>query len=248
MPEVEIKNPKVEKHKGQGQCNQGAYDDDFHGQVALGTCRLRFFRSLFPAEFLFGHSQSRFDGTRGFYYPDDPGHCNAADPDVSGITGKDLLGAHLAYGLQNSASHQVNDLFSPDEVHQRDDTEPGQKRPAANDESVFQADDISQSEDCGTDVQFSHQFGLIGKGNSPGDHPGSENFAPPSERGDDEIVKAAYQAADEQVAGAFATRFPAYQYLCGGGGFREREFSVHIFYKIFPERYYEKDPQYASQE
>ena len=77
---------------------------------------------------------------------------------------------------------------------------------------------------------------------------GGDGFAPCAERGDDEIVEAADQTAEYQCLGIVSSAFAAYQYLCGGRGFRERILAVHLLDEVFSERNQEEDAQDSAQE
>ena len=107
---------------------------------------------------------------------DDTRHGDAAYADMACIVLENLLRCHFTYGLQHARVHQVDDLIAPNEVHARDDDEPYQHGATANDEGVFQTDDVTQTEHGSACVHLEHQFGFVGQGSAPTHHAGGEGL------------------------------------------------------------------------
>ena len=83
---------------------------------------------------------------------------------MTGVGCKDLVGCHLCDRGAQTGVHQINYLVSKEDVHQRNDDEPYEERTAADDESIFEANDITQTEHCSTYVKFKHHFCLVSYG------------------------------------------------------------------------------------
>ena len=75
---------------------------------------------------------------------------------------EDLVRAHLSDCRRKTRVHQVDDLPTPDDIHQRDYHQPHQETSAADDEGVLQTDNIAQTEDCGPGVDLQQELRLVG--------------------------------------------------------------------------------------
>ena len=111
---------------------------------------------------------------------------------------ENIFRSHRTDGGGDARVHQVDHLVAPDEVHARDDDEPHEYGAAADDEGVFQADDVAQAKDGRARVHLEHQLGFVGQGRAPAHHAGGEGLRPPAESGDDEVIQTTNQAADNQ--------------------------------------------------
>ena len=166
---------------------------------------------------------------------------------MSCIILEDLVRRHLADSQCLSGIHEVNDIASPDEVHQRNDDEPYKETSAADDECVLESDNITQTKDRCTGVDFKYDLCLLCDGSSPWKYLGSQCLAPKSECGNYEIIETSDDAAYEQGLGSLAAAFSAYEYLCGCGCFRERILSVLFLHEVLSERNQEQDAEDTSQ-
>ena len=111
------------------------------------------------------------------------------------VVAENFVRRHVADCLGNAGIHKVNDLSAPENVHQRDDDEPYKETSAADDECVFQADDIAETEDGCACVELQYNFGLVRHVLSCLHHCRGYRFAPRSECRDDEIVETADETA-----------------------------------------------------
>ena len=161
---------------------------------------------------------------------------------------ENLFRCHLADGLGNAGAHQVDDIGSPDEVHQGDDYQPNKQRTAADNEGILQADDIAQAQHGRASVHLEHQLGFIGHRRTPAHYRGGDGFGPGSEGGYGEVVQAADEARADERLGAGPAAFAADEHLRGGSGLRERILPVHFLHKILAERNQEQDTQHAAQQ
>ena len=160
---------------------------------------------------------------------------------------EDGLGRHRADSLGHVAD-DIQHFRAPDKVHQGDDDQPYEERTAADDEGVFQADDIAETGHSRTYVELEDQLGLVGHGSAPGQHLGRNGLSPPAEGRNDEVVDTSYQAADEQQLGILAAVLAADEHLGGGSRLREGILPVHILDKIFSERNEEKYTEHAAEQ
>ena len=167
---------------------------------------------------------------------------------MPGVILENLVRRHLADGIHYTGVHEVDDIAAPDEVHQRDDHKPHQEGTAANDEGIFQADDIAEAENCCACIEFQYELGLVGHDLSPMHHGSGDGLAPGSERCNHEVVQTAYYTADKQGLGALSASFTVDQHLGGGGSLREGILSVHFLDEILPERNEEKNAEHASEQ
>ena len=167
---------------------------------------------------------------------------------MAGIVLENLLGRHLRNGLHHAGVHQIDHLSAPEEVHKRDDDQPHQQAAAANDEAIFQADDVAQAQHGGAGVELQHHLGFIGQGLAQADHRRGKRLAPGTEGGNDKVVQTAHQTGCEQGLGTSSAALAAYEHLRGGRGFREGVLAVHLAHEIFPERNEEQDAQHAAQQ
>ena len=88
---------EVEEYEHQGQSDEQTDDYDLHGQVSLCAGLLSFGAGLLAAELLAGQAESGLDDAGRLDDADDAGCGDAADADVAGVVGKDLLRRHRAY-------------------------------------------------------------------------------------------------------------------------------------------------------
>ena len=167
---------------------------------------------------------------------------------MSRIFLENLVRRHFPDGLGDARAHEVDYLTAPDDIHERDDDQPYQEASAADDECVFQSDNVAETEHGRTRIELEHELGLVGNGLSDRYHGGGQCLSPGSEGGDDEVVQSADQSAEYQCFGALSPAFAANQHLGGGRGLRERILSVHLLYEILPERNQEEDSQHASEQ
>lgn len=138
-----------------------------------------------------------------------PGGGYASDAYVAGIVGEDLFGGHGTYRGGYAGAHEVNHAVSEEDIHEGYDDEPYQERAAADDEGVFESDDVAQAEYCRSYIYLYYKFGIGRYLFAPWQHSGCECLGPPSESRDDEVVDTSDQTAEEQGLGTFASRLPA---------------------------------------
>ena len=167
---------------------------------------------------------------------------------MAGVSLENLLGSHLAHGRGDAGTHQVQHVAAPDEVHQRDDDQPHQEGAAADDEGIFKADDIAQSQHGRAGVHLQDQLGLVGHGCAPAHHRGGDGLGPGAEGGDHEVVQTADETGGDKGLGTGTAALTADEHLRGGGGFRERILSVHLLHEVLAERDQEQDAQHAAQQ
>src|SRR5512138_3028529 len=96
---------------------------------------------------------------------------------------------------------------------------PGHKRAGTYDSCIPQSDDIAQSDDSCTHVEFEYNFSFIGHHLSHRQNPGSEDLAPPAKSCNDEIIDTAYEPADQQQCSLVTSFFARYQHLSGCSSF-----------------------------
>ena len=166
---------------------------------------------------------------------------------MAGVFTEYLFGRHFRYGGGDAGIHEVDDLSSPYQIHQRDDDQPYKETSATDDQGVFQPDYISETEDGCPGIQFEHKFGLVGNGGSERQDFRGDGVGPQPESGYDEIIKSSYETAEKEGLGPAASVFPADKHLCGGRSLRKRIFSMHFLDEIFPEGYQEEDSEDTSE-
>ena len=147
-----------------------------------------------------------------------------------------LLGAHLPDCHRHARVHQVDHLTAPDEVHQRNDHQPHKEAAAADDEGIFQTDDVAKTQDGGSGVELQNDLRLVGDGLSESQHRRAHRVRPSSESADDEVVKTTDETAHRKRARTLAAAFAAHKDLSCRGRLREWIFPVHLLDEIFPER------------
>ena len=166
---------------------------------------------------------------------------------MAGVILEYLLRGHILYHRGDSRVHQVDNLASPDEVHQRDYHKPYQQASAADYEGIFQTYYISQTEDGRAGIDLQDDLRLVGYRLADSQDSGAYGVRPGPERADHEIVQASHQAAHEQSTDTLAA-FSADQDLRGSRRLRERILPVHLLDEVLPERNQEQDAQDASQQ
>ena len=142
----------------------------------------------------------------------------------------------------------IEHAVAPDEGHARNDNPPHGQRTGADDGSVFQSDDISQTQYGRSGIHLEYQLGFLRQHFAEAAYAGGEILVPPSEGGHDEVVKTADDTRHQQrfrLAAAFLAR---YKHLRRCGRFGEGVFAVHVAYEIFTERDKEKNTQHTAQQ
>ena len=76
----------------------------------------------------------------------------------------------------------------------------------------------------------------------------AEHLFPPAECAEEEVVQTAHQTCHQQWLGLAAALLTADKHLCGGSGFREWEFAVHVLYEILTERNEEQNAEQTAEE
>ena len=167
---------------------------------------------------------------------------------MSCIFPENLVSRHFSDGLCNARSHQVDDLASPYYIDERYNHEPDQEAAAADDECVFEADDVAESEHGRPCVELEHELRLVGDCLSEGYDCGGQGLSPCSEGGYDEVVQSADEAAQDEGLRAVSAAFAANEHLRGRRCFRERIFPVHLLHEIFAERNQEQYAEHAAEQ
>ncbi len=221
-----------ESENGQ-QGDDDAEHDGFHGQVLFGAGDAVLGGRSLVGELVHRQANGALDDTERLDNADDAGRGDAADADMPCVPFEQLVGGQVK---------------TERKVRQRDDDQPHQQAAAADDETVFQADDISQAQHGGTGVEFQHHLGFVGEGLAETDDRRGDGLAPGTEGGDDKVVQTAHQTGGEQGLGTGSAALAAHEHLCGGRGFGEGIFAVHLAHEIFPEGNQEQDAQHAAQQ
>ena len=118
----------------------------------------------------------------------------------------------------------------------------------ASDGSIFQSDDIAQTEYGSSRIYFEYQFRFLSQHFSGSAYAGGEVLVPPAESGHDEVIQSTDHSRHQQRFGLAAALFSGHQHLCSSGCFGERIFAVHIADEIFAERNQKQDTQYTTQQ
>ena len=167
---------------------------------------------------------------------------------MPGIVLEDLFRSHVANGGSDARMHEVDDIGPPNEVHQRNNHQPHQQGAAADNEGIFEADDIAQAQHGRAGVHLEHQFGFVRQGGAPAHNGGGKGLRPGAEGGHGKVVQTADEARCDEGFGTGAAAFPANEHLRGGCCLREGIFPVHFLHKVLPERNEEQDAQHAAQQ
>ena len=101
MPQV-VQHSEVEEYEHQCEGDEQTDDYDLHRKVSLGACLLGLCAGFLAAELLAGQTESGLDDAGRLDDADDAGCGDAADADVAGVVGKDLLRRHRAYGRRQA--------------------------------------------------------------------------------------------------------------------------------------------------
>ena len=161
---------------------------------------------------------------------------------------EDLVCRHFTDCLGYTSVHKVDYLTSPDEVHKRNDDKPYKETAAADDEGVFESDDVSETENCSSCVHLKDNLCLFSQCCSPWKNLCGEGFAPESEGRYDEVIESSDESADQKGRCSLSAAFSAYEYLCGGSSFRKRIFSMLFLDEVLSEWNQEKDAEDSSEE
>ena len=82
----------------------------------------------------------------------------------------------------------VQHAVSPDEGHAGNDNPPYGKRTGTDDGSVFQSDDVAQTQNGSSGIYLEHELGFLGQHFAEAAYAGSEILVPPAEGCHDEVV------------------------------------------------------------
>ena len=244
--------PEEDKRGDDGK--DGGDADEAERQVALGSksCRLYvtllfLLLSLLSFHLLCRQSDGTLDDTPRLDDAYDSCHSDAADAYAAGVGREDVFGRHGADGLRDGAAAHVQYRVVEDQRHAGNDNPPHRQGADADDGGIFESDDVAQTEDSGTGVYLEHELGFLGNGLAKANHARCELTVPPAQRCHDKVVQTAQESGDEQGLSLAASLLAADQHLCGGCGFRERIFAVHVADEILAEGYHEQDAEDAAE-
>ena len=133
-------------------------------------------------------------------------------------------------------------------AEKRDQYEPYGERSGANIGRIPQAHDVAETEDGGAGVDLENDFHLVGQRFAPAGHAGRYFFGPPAESTDDKVVDSSDESADGEQFGLVSLFFAGDEHFGRGGGFGEREFTVHVAHEIFAERDQQQDAEHTAEQ
>ena len=235
-----------EEYESKQQSKDRSERDHLHGKVLLSTLHLSSF--FLATHFLSGQTNGTLDDAPRTEDTDYTSHSDTTDTDALGIFLEDGFRGHFANGLCNGRIPSIEQLIAEKKVHARNDEQPYGQGTGTNDSGILQTDDITQTEDGRTGIDFQNDLGFIGQQFTPTTYTSGEVFIPPSEGSYNKIVQTTYQACNQQWLGLATSLFTGYQHLCTGGSFREWIFTVFVAYKILSERNQEEDTQNTTQQ
>ena len=235
MGEVHIQTTEGEENTHQNEDAKEAKEDDFHGDVALGTQHFRFF---FGSTFLTTEdgAEGGFDNTRRLDNAENAGHSDAANADVFHIIGENFLRSHR---------HNIDSSVLTKQGH---NDPPREERTGADDGSVLQSNQIAGTKQDARAAHIEDELVVVGQRIAPCHPAGGNGFGPELESGGTEVVQATNQTTEQQQFKLFSTFSTRNKNFGGGGGFGEGVLAVHIRNEVLAEGDQEKDAEEAAEE
>ena len=246
MEEIEVHHAQIEEEEGHDKRGDAPEGDDLERDVALRADDF-VLSAAFPFHLTGRQSDGALDDAPRLHDADDARHGDAADADGACIGLEDGFRGHLSDGCRDGRIPLVQYGVGEDEGHARHDEPPDGKRTHADDEGVFQPDDVTQSEDGGTCIHLEDELRLVGNCFAEADHAAGHVFVPPAEGRHGEVVETAHQARHEQRLRLASAPLAAHEHLCSCRGLGERISAVLVLDEVFAERNQKENAQHTAQ-
>lgn len=137
-------------------------------------------------------------------------------------------------------------MFAAQVVDDGDADEPGEERAGCDDGCIAQAREIADTQEGGVVVQAERQFVFRRGGLTPGEGQCRQDFLPPAQAVEDEIIGHSQEAAEDHDVGLGA--FIAGQDFGSSPAGREGIGGIHFFAEVAAERRRQEDAQDAAED
>lgn len=234
----------MEEEREQGAHGQGPCDNLAHGQVLLGPQEACGRRRARCEQVRSGPADDPADDAGHGDQADDAGHGQHADADVTDVLRED--GVNRRIGQEDGLAVEGHDVFAAEVVDDGDADEPREERARCDDGGVAQAREVADAQESGVVIQAESQLVFGRRGLAPGEGQRRQDFLPPAQGVEDEVIGHGQEAAEDHDVGLGA--FVTGQDFGGGPAGREGVGRVHFFAEVAAERRRQEDAQDAAED
>lgn len=234
----------VEEEREQGAHGQGSRDNLAHGQVLLGPQEACGRGRARREQVRSGPADDPADDAGHGDQADDAGHGQHADADVTDVLREDGVDGRI--GQEDGLSVEGHDVFAAEVVDDGDADEPREERARCDDSCVAQAREVADAQEGGVVIQAESQLVFRRRGLAPGEGQRRQDFLPPAQGVEDEVIGHGQEAAEDHDVG-LGTAVAAEDFGSGPAG-REGVSRIHFFTEVAAERRRQEDAQDAAED